>query len=267
MKVRVVTAIVGLLVFIPILFFSNALIFKIVYSLLSLISAFEMLRCVGVVRKFLLSIPLLAFSALFPLLTAVPSEYSYLAVIIAMLYCMVTVVIYSGALSIQDTSVAFVSVFFISLAYACIVSIRESFSYVFLLVYIGAWISDTFAYLVGMNLGKTPLMPQVSPNKTVEGAIGGVAAVMLAYPVFGYIIQRITDYKVSFILLVVVGLFASLLSQIGDLIMSAIKRCYGIKDYGRIFPGHGGMLDRFDSTLIIAPMLCICLNVFKIFYV
>lgn len=267
MKVRVVTAIVGLLVFIPILFFSNALIFKIVYSLLSLISAFEMLRCVGVIGKFLLSIPLLSFSALFPLLTSIDPEYSYLAVIIAMLYCMITIVIYCGTLSVQDTSVAFVSVFFISLSYASIVSVREDFSYAFLLVYIGAWVSDTFAYLVGMKLGKTPLMPQISPKKTVEGAIGGAVAVMIAYPLFGYVIQNVTDYKVSFILLAVIGLFASLMSQIGDLIMSAIKRCYGIKDYGRIFPGHGGMLDRFDSTLIIAPMLCICLNVFNIFYV
>lgn len=116
------------------------------------------------------------------------------------------------------------------------------------LVFIIAWATDTSAYFTGYFLGKIKLCPNISPKKTVEGAIGGLIGSFLFCSIFAYI--YLIEYVLSIMLLSILG---SVVSQVGDLTASKIKRYVEIKDFGKIMPGHGGVLDRFDSILFIAP--------------
>lgn len=117
------------------------------------------------------------------------------------------------------------------------------------LVFIFAWGSDTFAYFAGVAFGKNKLIPEISPKKTIEGAIGGVLGSILLTVMFAWYFGE--ESVIYFIPLAIIG---SVVSQLGDLFASAIKREFGIKDYGNLIPGHGGILDRFDSILFTAPL-------------
>ena len=132
---------------------------------------------------------------------------------------------------------------------------HEEGKYIYLLVFFGAWISDTFAYFTGRFLGKTPLAPEVSPKKTVEGSIGGVVANMIGFAGYALVLRNFFDVSANVVFFAILGALFSAVGQFGDLFASAIKRHFGIKDYGKLFPGHGGVLDRFDSTLAIAGVM------------
>lgn len=128
------------------------------------------------------------------------------------------------------------------------------------LVFIGACMTDTFAYFTGCSIGGKKLCPGISPKKTVAGAIGGVVGCGLSFLAFGLIVNYffagfLDGNKMSLILLFLLGIISAVISQIGDLTASVIKRQYGIKDYGNIFPGHGGVLDRCDSIILVAPVI------------
>ena len=124
------------------------------------------------------------------------------------------------------------------------------------MIFISSWISDTCAYCVGMLLGKHKLAPILSPKKSIEGAVGGIIGSAIVGALFGYFIVEkiITEQSVTWIF-ALIGAIGSVVSQIGDLAASAIKRNYEIKDYGKLIPGHGGIMDRFDSVLVTAPMI------------
>ena len=123
-------------------------------------------------------------------------------------------------------------------------------------IFISSWISDTCAYCVGMLFGKHKLAPILSPKKSIEGSIGGIIGSAIVGALFGYFIveQVITEQQVTWVFALIGGI-GSIVSQIGDLAASAIKRNYDIKDYGKLIPGHGGIMDRFDSVLVTAPMI------------
>ena len=123
------------------------------------------------------------------------------------------------------------------------------------LIFICAWGSDTFAYCVGLTLGKRRLAPQLSPKKSVEGAIGGVLGAALLGLLYAFAINGFSDVQVGVVAFAVIGAVGSVIAQIGDLAASAFKRHYEVKDYGRFIPGHGGVLDRFDSVIFTAPVI------------
>ena len=125
--------------------------------------------------------------------------------------------------------------------------------------------TDIFAYFSGMLFGKHKLIPEVSPKKTVEGSIGGTLFCILSFIVFGLVVDGFFSMNANFVFLAVSALAVSILAQVGDLIMSVIKRQYGVKDYGKIFPGHGGVLDRFDSILATSLAMCAVCMVAELF--
>ncbi|MGN0472046.1 MAG: phosphatidate cytidylyltransferase [Lachnospiraceae bacterium] len=128
--------------------------------------------------------------------------------------------------------------------------------YLIWLVFVCSWISDTFAYLVGVSIGKHKYLPKLSPKKSIEGSLGGIAGSALVAAGYGYFcLQKIIDTPNLIWILVIMGVVGSVISQIGDLAASAIKRNHEIKDYGRIIPGHGGVMDRFDSVIFTAPII------------
>ena len=132
--------------------------------------------------------------------------------------------------------------------------IRSMENGVFLIWYVifAAWGTDVFAYVFGKLIGKHKFS-KISPNKTIEGCVGGTLGSMLMTIIYTIIINTFCGLNINYLLIGVIGLILSVLSQMGDFAASSIKRFTGIKDYSNLIPGHGGMLDRIDSIIFIAP--------------
>lgn len=149
--------------------------------------------------------------------------------------------------------------FYVAMMLSFILRARElpiSGAYIVWLIFLTSWGCDTCAYCVGMLFGKHKMSPKLSPKKSVEGAIGGIAGSVILSFIFCYIFKDAMALPLSrvFIIAALSGIGA-FISMVGDLAASAIKRNYDIKDYGRLIPGHGGILDRFDSVIITAPII------------
>lgn len=159
--------------------------------------------------------------------------------------------LFSSKLKLEDVGVTLIGVLYIGFNLHHIVRIAAIDSHFYIwYIFILAWGTDTCAYFAGYFLGKKKLWEEISPKKTIEGAIGGVVGATLLAVLFAYWLNR--DFMLYAIPLGVIG---SVLSQIGDLIASKMKRYVNIKDYGHIMPGHGGILDRFDSIILTAPFV------------
>lgn len=152
-------------------------------------------------------------------------------------------------------SISYPGMFFAFLIALTCTSNREiSHSQFFMIMAFGAAIvTDTFAYFTGMLFGKHKLAPDISPKKTVEGAVGGVVFCTAAVAVFGYLVQNNYHLNIKLYLYIILGFVLSVLAQLGDLTASKVKRKFGIKDYGKIMGPHGGAIDRLDSILFVAP--------------
>ena len=133
------------------------------------------------------------------------------------------------------------------------------------LIFIIAFGTDIFAYFTGMALGKHKLCPKLSPKKTIEGAVGGMAGALVFSLIFGIIfLEKGHALNAGFIIMILIG---SVVAQLGDLSASAFKRQMGIKDYGTLIPGHGGILDRFDSVLFVSPYLYMYISLILPLYI
>lgn len=130
----------------------------------------------------------------------------------------------------------------------------ENGIYLVWMIFISSWISDTCAYLVGVMIGKHKLAPALSPKKSIEGAVGGIVGAALVGALFGAYLDNSLLLEDFAVMLAIVGGVGSVISQVGDLAASAIKRNHEIKDYGKLIPGHGGIMDRFDSVIFTAPI-------------
>ena len=179
------------------------------------------------------------------------------AAVLALLLASVLTYGRPGALVLQDVCVMAVAGLVIPWAFSCMLQLRmlPHGAGLVLMPLVAAFCSDSAALFTGMACGRHKMAPLVSPHKTVEGALGGIAG-----GVVGMVIFRIVFYFCTLVPLhigwcVVIGLAGALMGELGDLSFSVIKRQVGIKDYGRLLPGHGGVLDRFDSVLFAAPMI------------
>ena len=260
MLTRIITSIVATAVLIPVLIFSDTVVFPIALAIVAVVSMFEILTCIGMKKRISLVLPMYVFAAAFPFLMRYMSAkqtamIAFLAATLYVIYLFAHVVWSHGAIPFSDGAAFFTLAIYILTAITCIVYVRD-FSqggkYLYLLIFMGAWITDIFAYFTGYFIGKHKLIEDVSPKKTVEGSIGGIVFCALSFAVFGWVVNGFFGQNANVLFLTVSGVIISVISQIGDLIMSVIKRHYKIKDFGQIFPGHGGMLDRFDSILAVA---------------
>ncbi len=138
---------------------------------------------------------------------------------------------------------------------------REGFAhgkYLVWFVFLCSWGSDTCAYAVGVLFGKHKMTPKLSPKKSVEGAVGGIVGAALLFVLYTHFaVNRYSQASLSLLLVAALGAAGAVVSMIGDLAASAIKRDHDIKDYGKLIPGHGGIMDRFDSVIIAAPLVFI----------
>ena len=276
---RIITSIVALAVFIPILVFSDTWAFPIAMGIASAIGCCEMICCVGQKKNFWLFVPISACAVAFPILTraAIVAEKSFSEVmtfsvglfLILAIYVLGVAVFKNKTLPVTDAGLAYASCAYTIAAFTSIVYIHDFIpfgKYLYLLVFVCAWVTDSFAYFTGRFLGKHKLIHAVSPKKTVEGAIGGVLFCIGGVILYGLIIERffVSEGSANYIVLALSALFMSVVSQVGDLIMSVIKRHYGIKDYGKLLPGHGGILDRFDSVMAVSIMLAFICTYFNL---
>ena len=257
---RTVPAVVAIAVFIPICYFSGAvpILWPAAMTVLSVVAAYEMMKCVGATHPALL-VPGFFVSAAAPLSAHfLPFQLLLILYVFFLIVYFAVDVFSRGKIDYQTSTAAFMGIFYSSASFAALVLLRQFGPYFYLLVFIGPWTSDTFAYLVGRAIGKHKLIPEVSPKKTVEGAVGGVAFAAAAFVLYGWIVSLMGgSLGFGLPVLALMGAVVAAISQIGDLSMSVVKRRYGVKDYGNLFPGHGGVLDRFDSVLLAAPVLWI----------
>ena len=161
------------------------------------------------------------------------------------------------ALAFRDVCAIAMAGVAIPLAFSCLMRLRlmEYGGGIVLIVLVAAFCSDSAALFAGMAFGKHKLAPRVSPKKTIEGAVGGLAGGMLGMIIFRIVFFLVTEVQLNIAWCVVLGLAGAAMGQLGDLSFSAVKRECGIKDYGRLLPGHGGVLDRFDSVIFAAPVV------------
>ena len=177
-------------------------------------------------------------------------EFTLFAVIIAMLLMFFIPVFTNNKYNYVDISITLLAFLYISVFFSFIVLVDNKVygNYFVWLIFISSWMCDTCAYYIGRTFGKHKLCPKISPKKTVEGSIGGLLGCTISCGVFGVfaISQGVT---VSLIHFIIIGIICGVFSQFGDLAGSSYKRFVGVKDYGHLIPGHGGILDRFESSL------------------
>lgn len=169
--------------------------------------------------------------------------------IIFVLLASIIILLFDEKYTLNDITYTVFSFIYAPYLFNLLYGLKQEFIF---LVFVIAFSTDTFAYFVGMTFGKHKLIPKVSPKKSVEGAVGGIVCCLILTLVYFYFMNLpINAISVIFIII------SSIAGQIGDLIASKIKRVVGIKDYAKILPGHGGILDRFDSTLMVIPFVYI----------
>ncbi len=260
MLTRIITAVVALCVFIPVIVFASVEIFgsvtilNLAIAVITVIAITEAANCIGQKNLFL-TVSVSLTGAILILTTSQTTKF-YVPVLMLLLLFMFSVgVIMHKSIKIDTLLIFFAFSFYIITGFGSLLLLFfEHEGFFFPLVFVGAWITDTFAYFSGYFFGKHKLIPEVSPKKTVEGACGGTLFCMIGFVLWGII----NSFKMkSLLLLSLAGFVSAVVSQFGDLSASLIKRHYGIKDYGKIFPGHGGILDRFDSILAVSAFLYI----------
>lgn len=288
MKTRILTAIVALAVFVGVLL-APPIVFTIALAAVTVIMLFECykatnadaaMKVIGLVSAALVMAALYVITRRYQffLTSRYIERLSIIAVLIVLVY-MALVVFKHGKRSYKDILSSGFLTFYIVGSMWCLQFVKMYIGINFmLLIFISAWSCDTFAYFSGRFFGRHKLIPHVSPNKTVEGAIGGVIGSMLCCTVYLIIAKNLTylspvygveEMNITSITAVGIslGMIGGVFSQLGDLVASSIKRDTGIKDFGWIFPGHGGFMDRFDSVMYIAPIVLIYLVFFCEIYV
>lgn len=227
--------------------------------LLSLIGLSEVYKTVGIQKRLLGILGYISVVAYYVTVFIGNTEYMGVFIIAWLMVSMMVFVFAFPKYKAEEVIMAFFGVVYVAILMSFLFLIRERTEDGMLtiwLVMIASWGCDTCAYLAGVMVGKHKMTPILSPKKTIEGAIGGIAGAagigaLYGWAVSGYL-GHIESAPMYFAILCAC---ASLLSMVGDLAASAIKRCYDIKDYGNLIPGHGGVLDRFDSVLFTAPVI------------
>lgn len=257
MRQRVITAVVALIIFIPIII-AGGIWVDIAAFALGLVALSEVL----IMRKKLLVSPEAIISGIGILAVIAPQSWwgellpSYLKpwyiVYLFILLLLMRTVVSRNRFSFDDAGVITLSMLYIGVGFHFFIAARTISLVALLYALFIVWTTDSGAYMIGRKLGKHKLAPHISPNKTWEGSIGGSLVATIVGSVFWYFFP-IGHFSLG--IMIILTLIFSVVCQFGDLVESALKRYYGVKDSGKILPGHGGILDRFDSLLLVLPVI------------
>lgn len=270
MKQRVLSGVVLTLFAAAIIVFDQVfpLALNIAVGFISAAAVEELARALELQRKWFLYAPSLLAAAAAPFCG---DEFQFLIYCVYTLVVFAAMIVYHHETTFKEVAVLYSMVVLIPCALRTLVALRElnrghGMFYVLIAV-LSAWVADMGAYFAGTLFGKHKLCPEISPKKTVEGAIGGTVADMAVMLLCGLWFSRIFyqgTVEVNYWLLGVIGLMGSWISILGDLSFSLIKRSCHIKDFGQVIPGHGGILDRFDSVIFTAPFVYVLVTFFPL---
>lgn len=266
MKKRVLSAIIMILIFVPILLVGGVF-FSVFLTILSIGAMYELIKIREKVKEFPLLVKMFAYLLVifFSTLNYNQNIFSYTMdyhviafIIFAFLFPLLFTNKKDDMYNINDALYMVGSLLFIGLSFNLIILIRNyDLNYLIYLLLITV-VSDTFAYLTGRYIGEHKLAPKISPKKTVEGLLGGLFMGTFVAVVYYF---TVINSSISLVLLIFTTLFLVLVGQLGDLVFSNIKRTYKVKDYSSIIPGHGGILDRFDSLIFVVLAFILVLGI------
>jgi len=271
MKTRILSGLVGAAMCIVILFFysSDYIVLNLAIGFISFMAVYELLIATKYVKSKLLVITALAFAVFVPFFRnpyfSVPGKTACF-LFVALLF--VFMLFENGNIRLEQMGLVFLISTVIPFAFSTIIYIRDFFGqtggvFYIVLIFLISWGTDIGAYFTGTFFGKHKMAPSISPKKTWEGAVGGVIGCVGICALWAFLYgMRWPSVDINYLALIPVALLLSGVSMFGDLAASLIKRTCNIKDFGKIMPGHGGVLDRFDSVLFVAPSVFILLETF-----
>lgn len=253
MLTRIITALVALAVFFAVIMLSPAL-FTVVASIVILIMVYECLHAAACGTK----IKIAGYVSAVLLILGMRFGFYLEAALLSVAIFMTITVALHGKESYKEVLSAALLTFYVATFMGFVIKIRNEYSvYEMLIVFVCAWMTDTGAYFSGTFFGKHKLIEHVSPKKTVEGALGGILVCSLSCALYLFVVNKLGlgAANIGYAEIMLAGAVMSVMAQLGDLSASAVKRDCNVKDYGKIFPGHGGFMDRFDSVMFIAPFV------------
>lgn len=253
MKQRIITAMVALVLILPFIIYGDWPFILLAYIVASL----GLMELLHMKKEKISGIFPFIISIVFVWIMLIPQSFSVSMsnksnIAILFIFLLLSYVVFSkNKFNFDTASFIFFSSLYISITFYFLIHARLAGLNYFLFILLIIWATDTGAYFFGSLFGRRKLWPKISPNKTIEGAVGGI---LLSIGV-GIIFHLLYPFNKSFLLVFCLSIFISVMGQLGDLVASAIKRHYDIKDFGHLLPGHGGILDRLDSLLFVLPLL------------
>lgn len=259
MKTRIISALIGVPVLLLLLLVAPEIFTTVVYGVLLAIGSYEFLYRTGLVRR----VRMVVYSAIAAFMLSIWSYYGGITSFLMLGLIVYFMLLYSEVMmdhvkvSIEEVGLCVLGGFLIPYLLSALIRILVSSDgrYFILVPFTLAFLSDAGAYFVGIRFGKHKLAPVVSPNKTVEGVLGGLGFSLVGMLIYALVLKFALKFRVNFGAAVLYAILSSAVGTMGDLCFSVVKRQTGIKDYGNLIPGHGGFLDRFDSMVLVAPLV------------
>jgi len=272
LAVRIISAAVGIVIAIIVLFLHNTVVLPLVVSAIVSIMLFELFRAAKCEKIY----PALVSAVIYGVFKIMSfgtfmEKYTFIVQLAAVFAVFMMFIVKHREITFQQTAFMLSAMILVPESMLTVLkteSLDDTHGIVFLILGLcGAWIADSGAYFTGTFFGKHKLCPEISPKKTVEGFIGGIVTTSVVFVAFHAVYSNFISSEkldVNYILLALAGAVCAVIGTLGDLSASMIKRQCGIKDYGNIMPGHGGMMDRFDSVLFVMPTFYVFLSVMDI---
>lgn len=269
MKQRLISSIIYFLLLLSILVINIPVVDTLVVVLVSLIAMHEFNKAfkaignkpisfvgyIGCLSMFLLGMPIDSSIKMLIIRIGLP-----ILVILLFTY----IILKNLKVTVIDIAITVLSLIYVPFMFSFVklVLAMENSRALIWFVLLGAFMSDIMAYIVGVKFGKRKLCPTISPKKTVEGSVAGIVGVTISYIILNLVLKNLGIVDFNMFVVIIMGIVCAIVGQFGDLSASAIKRYCGVKDFGSIMPGHGGILDRCDSILFVAPVVYIFLKVY-----
>ncbi len=258
MKTRVIAALALLPLLLLVVLAAPKIITAILFGVMASIGAYELLWGTGLLKSIR---PLISCAAM-AFVVALWSYYRWDGVWVEAIILLFFVLLFAESMATQmrlqfdKIAVCLAAGLLVPYLFTSIVRIHgmDDGRFFILIPFVMAFLSDTGAYFAGCAFGKHKLAPAISPKKTVEGVIGGVIGAVVGMVIYSIVLDVFFDFEINYIFAVIYGILGSVGAVFGDLSFSVIKRQTGIKDYGNLIPGHGGILDRFDSMMVVGPL-------------
>ena len=263
MNQRVITAVIALILFIPIVYIGGLWMdwLTVAFAAVGISEIFLMKKQILVSIDFLLALlATLTWTVPDAFFKGMPWHWTKFGIFYAIVMLMLTwTVLSKNKITFDDVGVYTLAALYIGTGFHYMAAIRSDANGLALLcyVFVVVWSTDIGAYMIGRKIGKHKLWPVISPNKTWEGSIGAVICAIICSAIY----VALVNVGYPQIQMIIIAFFLSIVGQMGDLVESAYKRFYGVKDSGKILPGHGGILDRFDSMLFVLPVVAALLGI------